>query len=130
MSQLNEEKNTQAAVVDRETEQGVKSSDAAFRCVCGSWAHQHEEGTGACIKVGCDCTAFQPSNKDLTVEEALKELRELFPTNELFIVELIDNRIEPPEWYISIYSQPSNCKVSGPTLSEAMDQVRKWKESQ
>ena len=66
------------------------------------------------------------TSKDLTVEDALKQLREMFPDkwHEIKVSWHLGRY-----WYwIAVYGKPR--QGEGVTLGEAMAQVRTWKESQ
>lgn len=72
---------------------------------------------------------------ELTVEKALKELREMFPNRPISVQEKAGVSFKVPDSdtarrfkYYRIFVAPRNWRK--PTLSEAMAQVRKWKESQ
>lgn len=73
-------------------------------------------------------------NSELTVEEALRRIQEMFPDTYIAIrrQEYINTNYDGvsigTEIYIDQGQSPPSCHAK--TLSEAIAQVRKWKESQ
>ena len=65
---------------------------------------------------------------ELTVEAALAELREMFPTESYGSIE--GTFFDEIGLRVRIGLRDANRHFSAPTLSECMAQVRKWKESQ
>lgn len=71
------------------------------------------------------------NKEELTVEEALKELREMFPGKEIFLKDEIEWWAEDSEpcraTVLGIDYPPSNKKeFRGDSLAECVDEVRKW----
>lgn len=64
---------------------------------------------------------------ELTVESCLKELREIFPSFDSEITFSTQNIVTVTPWAVDSDGAPLAKGVfDGPTLSEAMAQVRKW----
>ena len=87
------------------------------------------------------------TDKELTVEECLAELREMFPNRVIDVLRQYgvyqtlaqDSPQVYDFWRVVVYDRMAttrtagivgNIKVEAPTLREAMNQVRRWKESQ
>lgn len=82
----------------------------------------------------------ESTDKELTVEECLAELREMYPDCfrrvEMLAVQTPDGLLhEGSGWHVSVYreeNRPLNWDAGecGKTLAEAMQKVRDWKSQQ
>lgn len=70
-------------------------------------------------------TTTPPETQVLTVEEALKELREMFPRRWIEIA--VGTSMDGLYYKVRVYGMR---RLPAMKLSDAMDQVRQWRESQ
>jgi len=65
---------------------------------------------------------------EITVEEALAQLREAFP-DKWFSIEVVDKPIMGRYFFVRVHGCPKQTEASD-SLSDCMAQVRAWKEEQ
>lgn len=104
---------------------------------CSECDRMYEPGTSRGHSIACPVgnRVAQPKAQPITVEEALRELRKMFPNESIQVtVSVWDWPEKQPPWTdgteAKILIGLDREWIKAPTLSEAMAQVREWHQNQ